>query len=40
MVLLAANGFLNNPFTTKSDVEAGLVSREVPPRLLTYLLGC
>jgi hypothetical protein len=40
MVLLAANGFLNNPFTTKSDVEAGLVSRELSLCLRTYSLGC
>lgn len=39
MVLLLANGFLNNPFTTKSDVEAGLISRE-HPRPRTYLHGC
>jgi hypothetical protein len=39
MVLLAANGFLNNPFTTKSEVEAGLVSREHPP-VHAYLVGC
>jgi hypothetical protein len=39
MVLLAANGFLNNPFNAKSDVEAGLVSRERPP-VHAYLVGC
>jgi len=28
MVLLAPNGFLDNPFKTRKDVETGLVSRE------------